>query len=59
MNEYYEKQKQFCKEKDLIFFAPKTCWKCGNSVFNHLQAKEDSDKKFITGCPYCGKSFVE
>lgn len=50
-----EKQKAYCKDKGLPFFAPSngTCWGCGKVV-------EDSNTELITGHSNgCNRSFCD
>jgi hypothetical protein len=47
-------QIKYCKDNNLPMFAPKDgrCFSCGKEI-------NDTDKKHITGCPYCNYSFCE
>ena len=49
-----EKQKAFCKEKGLPFFAPDNgvCWSCGKII-------TDQGNSHITGCEHCSRSYCD
>lgn len=47
-------QKEYCKKNKLPFFAPPDgiCWVCHGIL-------TDTDKKHITGCELCNKSYCD
>ena len=47
-----EKQKKYCKENKLPFFAFEKCPNCGYIT-------TDTDKFHITGCEYCNASWCD
>ena len=49
-----EKQKKYCAEKDLPFFAPLSgvCWSCGRTIV-------DKDNEHITSCDKCNRTYCD
>ena len=54
VNDIMEKQKKYCKDRNLPFFATKEgrCYLCHRKL-------EDTDEYHITGCPHCNRSFCD
>lgn len=52
----YEEHVQFCKEQKLPVFCPVNgnCHCCGKNVFDRYSAEA-----YITGCPFCCRSFCD
>jgi|GEM_PF-1377465 len=48
------KQKKYCEEHKLPFFAPSDgiCWSCHKKI-------PDDDSKHVTGCPFCSWSYCD
>lgn len=62
----YNAQLKYCEEHNAPMFVPHMgiCFCCGKSVFSKTQnagtwSVERSGKDLITGCPFCGTSFVD
>lgn len=57
--EYIKKQKEYCQANNVPFFMPNNgyCWDCGCDIVIYLA--EDMDKKLITGCPSCRRSYCD
>lgn len=47
---------RLCEEKNLPLFAPTNgvCWACYRQIFEVLDGTS-----FITGCPYCHRSYCD
>jgi predicted nucleic acid-binding Zn-ribbon protein len=54
----YKKQEEYCKKNKLPLFAPEVCFGCRRNIWDKISEK-DSENELITGCPYCGYSYVE
>lgn len=53
-------QEEYCKKKQIPFFAPKTesSWCCGRNIWAKI-SKDKASSDLVTGCPYCCRSYVE
>ena len=60
MPNYYELQRQFCKEYDRPVYIPESgiCPRCFKNIWTKLTAT-DAIGKYITACPFCHRSFCE
>jgi hypothetical protein len=61
INKSINNQKKYCTAKKIPMFIPLngTCYSCNEDIFTHLQTAINSDKKLITRCPFCSKSFCD
>jgi hypothetical protein len=49
-------QAQLCSTKGLPHFAPYdgVCWSCRRQIYEELDGKS-----FVTGCPFCHRSYCD
>ena len=49
-------QEELCRQKHLPHFAPASgvCWSCHRQIYEELDGRS-----FITGCPYCHRSYCD
>ena len=56
----YEAQAKFCREHDVLILVPihGSCFRCGRDIWVKI-TPEEAGERYITGCPYCGRSWCE
>ena len=53
-------QEKYCKEHGYMVLVPYygTCFRCGQNIWKKISV-EEAGKRYITGCPYCGRSWCD
>ncbi len=54
----YNLQKDYCNNNNIPMFAPYTCWRCGEVIWDYI-SEEKSKTEHITGCPCCRVSYCD
>jgi len=49
-------QERLCAERRLPHFAPwnGVCWSCGRQIYEELDGQS-----YVTGCPFCHRSYCD
>ena len=61
VEENINKQREYCKEHNLPFFAPSDgyCWSCNRQIFDGSDENGYYSNHHITGCPFCHRSYCD